>query len=257
MAQSASSALCPGPDILLRGEGGADAALLLGIGGGLGGLMASAGGRAGPKTQSEEVRDNASVTSSARGAGTFVGPSHEQQLLQKLHANVLQQQQRAPAASRMDALVADDVKIAAGLSAEVSSNLPATLPVAASSAVGISSKVVSWLQASEAAFAEERAMFMQDSTDVVQAHSASDDGNDVNGMAVEVVAKQSVPHRNAGNRSSSKNSIAILSACRIDFERIEMAGGGSLAQPVILAALRASGTGSMKQVNSLTMTPQT
>ena len=142
MAQSASSALCPGPDILLRGEGGADAALLLGIGGGLGGLMASAGGRAGPKTQSEEVRDNASVASSTRGAGTFVGPSHEQQLLQKLHANVLQQQQRAPAVSRM-VLVADDVKNAAGLSAEVSPNLPATLPVAASSAVGISSKVVS------------------------------------------------------------------------------------------------------------------
>jgi hypothetical protein len=248
---SATSALCPGPDILLRGEGAGDPALLLGIGGGVGGLMAPGGGRLGVKSVIDDGRDNVSVASSNRGAVTTGVSVQEDQLLQKLHANVLLQQQRPPAALQREAVAADDLKNAGGSDAQISSIPPATGHAVASS------KVVSWLQASEAAFAEERAMFMQNTAVAPAAHSAVDDDDGPNRTAPETSVKQPVLRRNAGNGSSNNNnSVPTMSACRIDFERIEMAGGGSLTQPVLLAALRASGTGSMKQVNPSTRTPQ-
>jgi hypothetical protein len=170
--------------------------------------------------------------------------THEQQLLQKLHANVLEQQ-HAPRVFRTETLAANDGNAASGLGADVSSREAAIAVVASSSAAGSSSKVVSWLQASEAAFAEERAAFMQSTV----AAASDDDGND---EEVEIIAKnaasQPVNRNKLSNSKSGSNSVAILGECRVDFERIEMAGGGSLAQPMLLAALRATGTGSMKQV---------
>jgi hypothetical protein len=234
----ASAPLCPGPDVLLRGEG-ADQASLLGIGGGVGGLMVAAGSLRGA---GDGAKDDASVASSSRVAGAAGVHAHEQQLLQKLHTNVLEQQY-APRAFRTGTSAADDGNDANRLDVEVSSRGPTIAAVASSSAAGSSSKVVSWLQASEAAFAEERAAFMHST---VAAASDDDDNDEEVEIGAEIAASQPVLRNKI---SHSKNgSSSVVGACRVDFERIEMAGGGSLTQPMLLAALRASGTGSMKQV---------
>lgn len=248
---SASSALCPGPDILLRGEGG-DAALLLGIGGGAGGLTASGGARAGVKSAAEDGRDTMSVASSIRNSGNVRGSVNEEQQFQKLHPNVLLQQLRVPAVFGDETSAADEFMLADVSGTGIASISSGAEPVASSSAAIISNKVASWLQASEAAFAEERAVFMQDTAAVV-AHSAADDNDGLDCMSAEVLVKQPGLHRISGDGKRG-NSVSTLSACRIDFERIEMAGGGTLTQPMLLAALRASGTGSMKQVNPSALT---
>jgi hypothetical protein len=212
-------------------------------------LIASEGGRAAVKSAVEVGRDNMSSASSNRGVGIVGWSEHEEQLQQKLHSSVALQKQRAPEALRMGILANDDAKSAVGSSADISSISTAKVPILASSTAGVSNKVVSWLQASEAAFAEERAMFMQDAADTSPAVSAGAHDDGVNSVVPDLLVEPHAPRRNAGNGSSSTSSFPTLSACQIDFERIEMAGSGSLTQPVLLAALRASGTGSMKQVS--------
>ncbi len=245
LAASASAPLCPGPDVLLRGEGG-DPALLLGIGGGVGGLMANASGRQAAKGTRDVSRDDVSVASSSRDFGTAGVPAHEQQLLHKLQTNILQQQ-RPAAAVHMGMSAANDDHDRGVLGVDITSRAQATSAGGSSSTAGSSSKVFSWLQASEAAFAEERAMFMQNKTTASDDDDDDDDDNEA--VTNKSEATLPLPRQNSGNSSrSSSDSVAILGACRVEFERIEMAGGGSLTQPTLLAALRASGTGSMKQV---------
>ena len=240
---SASDPLCPGPDILLRGVDEVDPAILLGIGGGVGGLMATSGGRLGVKGAGDGVRDDLSVASSIKESTYSKGPLYQEQQLQKSHANLSQQSARDPAVFLKETTVNDDGNERDSLSAEFSSRVFKTATVATSSAAG-SSKVASWLQASEAAFAEERALFMRDTADASNEPLATADinyGNSAN-------AVQPLSRINGNSSSSSSKPMANMGACLVDFERIEMTGGGSLAQPMILAALRASGTGSMKQV---------
>lgn len=205
--------------------------------------MPAAGGRASVKGTGDGSRDDASVASSSRAAAAAGVFSHEQQLLQKLHGNVLQQQQNTTAAVRMGISDANGGSSGVGLIADVSSRAPAMILGASSPAAASSSKVASWLQASEAAFAEERAIFMQNTTAAV----SSDDDDNGDDVVVNVVAAHTMPRNYIVNRNSSSDHIA-MGECRVDFERIEMTGGGSLTQPMLLAALRASGTGSMKQV---------
>lgn len=246
LTASASAPLCPGPDVLLRGEGG-DPALLLGIGGGVGGLMATASGRQGGKGTRDVSRDDVSVASSSRDFGSAGVPVHEQQLLHKLHTNILQQQRPAAAVHVGMSAAKNDDSDRGGPGVDVTLRAQATSAGGLSSTAGSSSKVVSWLQASEAAFAEERALFMQNKTTASDDDDDDDDDNEA--VTNKSEATLPLPRQNGGNSSrSSSDSVAILGACRVEFERIEMAGGGSLAQPTLLAALRASGTGSMKQV---------
>lgn len=244
---SASDPLCPGPDILLRGVDEDDPAILLGIGGGVGGLMAASGGRLAVKGAGNGVRDDLSVASSIKETTHSKGLLYQEQQLQKSQANLSQQSAHDHAVFLKETTVNDGGNERESLSAELSSRVLKTAPVATSSAAG-SSKVASWLQASEAAFAEERALFMRDSADASNEPLASADISYGNSANAEAVIVQPLSRINGNSSSSSSKPMANMGACRVDFERIEMTGGGSLAQPMILAALRASGTGSMKQV---------
>jgi hypothetical protein len=140
-----------------------------------------------------------------------------------LHSNSSLPQQRAHSAESMGKLSVDDGNLRGDV-ANIS-----TTALTASSDAGSSSKVVSWLQASEAAFADERALLMQETAYTTHLHS---DGS-VSGVSADAQAQQHAPRRAA--------------ACRIDLERIQMAAGKSLSQPMLLAALR-SPSGSLKQV---------
>ncbi len=241
---AASDPLCPGPDILLRGVDEVDPALLLGIGGGVGGPMATSGGRFGVKGTGDGVRDDASVASSIRGTSNLKGSLYEEQQLQKSHVN-RSQQLRDAAAFIKETTVNDDGNERETFNVDFSSRSVETATVAISSAAGSSSKVASWLQASEAAFAEERAMFMQGTADVSNQPSTTAGTHYDNSANADALIVQ--PLSRIHGNSSSGNPMATLGACRVDFDRIEMAGGGSLSQPMLLAALRAA-TGSMKQV---------